>query len=169
MKNKLVLFLSFVTLFVTGCANSSHPSISNSEDLSSNVSEEESNDSISEEPKDFCVKFYVNTEIFTTWNPRPSGYFIHAWGETAIFDTWGNKTMNLVQGNLYCATYQIPRGQVLTGVVFAFKQGDEIKQTIDMECHIEEEGNYAIQYNGSQWIEVQKDVWKMSASIVPYN
>ncbi len=176
MKNKLVLFLSFVTLLVTGCANNSKSNISNSEDASNSGSSKDSSISLSEEGGSFNVKFYVNTQTFTSWDPRPSGYFVHAWGEQirdtvepVVFDTWGNKIMELVEENLYCVTYEIPTDTAITGVVFAFKQGDATKQTIDMDCRIQQNGSYAIQYDGSQWIEVQKDVWKMSASIVPYN
>ena len=173
MSKKLFVLLPIISLLFVGCANSSKKEESQapSTDSSSieSQSEDSSESSSSEDiPQPFDVKFYVNTETFTTWDPVPTGYFIHVWNTSGGIDVWGHALMTEESPNLYTYTYTLEPGGSITGVVFAFNQGGQTKQTIDMPCNIVEAGSYLIQYDGGNWQEVSTDVWKMYGTIVPY-
>lgn len=173
MTKKLFVLLPLMALLFTGCSSSSAPSKQKDSDSSSqgcnpcSESESESPSSSDAVPSGFDVKFYVNTQTFASWDPVPNGYFIHAWNASGGLDTWGEALMTAESENLYSYVYHFEEGGSITGVVFAFKQGNDTKQTVDMACNITEAGNYQIQYDGSDWRQ-EGEVWKMNASIIPY-
>lgn len=176
MTKKLFILFPMLSLLFVGCANTTNISKEESkldsestDCCSSSESNTESSISSEQGPQPFDVRFYVNTQTFQSWSPSVSGYFIHAWNASGGLDKWGDALMSEGSSNLYSYTYHLEAGSSITGVVFAFKQGSDTKQTVDMACNITEAGNYLIQYDGSDWQEVETNVWKMNASIIPYN
>lgn len=120
-----------------------------------------SSSSSTEQATNFVVKFSVDTTKLDSWSPSASGYFLHAWGSQGGFDTWGDAVMNKDSEHNYSYTYTIDIGKTITGVILAFKQGNDDKQTIDIPCNISSAGEYVIQYDDASWTD-----GKMSASIV---
>ena len=175
MNKKLLFVIPFISFLLFSC-NESQSSVEEEEstgcscvctcEQSSDSSGEESNSELestsSEQSTSFTVKFHVNTTKLDNWNPAASGYFIHAWGSQGGFDTWGDAMMNKDSKHNYSYSYNIDNGKTITGVIFAFKQGDANKQTVDINCNISSAGEYTIKYDDASWTD-----GKMNAALEP--
>ena len=175
MNKKLLFVIPFISIILFSCNEDKSKEESSEEsqntcsctctcDQSSNSEEEsgssEGESSSSEQSPTFTVKFHVDTTKLDNWNPPASGYFVHAWGAKGGFDTWGDAVMTPDSAHQYYYSYNINNGETIAGVILAFKQGNNNKQTVDINCNISAQGEYQIKYNDADWPD-----GKMSATL----
>ena len=115
-------------------------------------------------PSGEAIRIIFDCTPFTTWNPVPTNYALHAWGASGdVTPSWasGSAPMSVLDGNVLYIDFS----QVITGCIFRFKQGTEDKQSVNLTYDFQLGHTYSIVSDGSKWSQNEYSVWCMEATI----
>ena len=109
--------------------------------------------------------FKVDCGFMMNWNPVPGQFAIHTWGSNGEYASWGSEDelMTGDENNVYSITIEYVG--VLEGAIFYYKQGNDEKQTVNINYDYEGGKTYVITLGEGDWVQNEYGVWCQPASV----